>query len=205
MRKTEIILIGVLCFSAVFILNGFTKISSTLLLISSSLLAILYFAFGFLLINNKHLYKIFSKSTYEDLNTLKIILSIFLGFVFSNIIIGILFKLMLWPASEPMIMTSGLTIIVGLIVLVIIQLVTHKILFVQNLRYFIWTVFFAIIYLMPYRTLIEARYLQKYPDYSNAMSRYYENRTLENQKLFEEENQKYHELKMSEFGERGTR
>lgn len=124
-----------------------------------------------------------------------------LGIVLSNILIGILFKLMLWPGANTMLLVGGLTIILGLMLLVIVQLVTRKIEFMYNLRYFIWMVFFAIIYYIPYRTLIEARYLEKYPDYSNAMSRYYENNSDENRQIFQIENEKYHAQKMREFGE----
>ena len=166
------------------------------------LLAILYFLFGFLLLNNKHIYKIFSKSTYENLNALKITMGAILGIILSNILSGLLFKLMLWPGANAMLMVSGLTIILGLMFLVIVQLVTRKIEFVHNLRYFIWMVCFAIMYFMPYRKLIEARYLEEYPDYSNAMSRYYENNTDENKHIFDVENQKYQDQKMREFGAR---
>ena len=125
-----------------------------------------------------------------------------LGLILSNILSGLLFKLMLWPGANAMLMVSGLTIILGLMFLVIVQLVTRKIEFVHNLRYFIWMVCFAIMYFMPYRKLIEARYLEEYPDYSNAMSRYYENNTDENKHIFDVENQKYQDQKMREFGAR---
>jgi hypothetical protein len=202
MRKTEIILLVIIFVSSIFILNGFTEITNTIAIFSSMLLAILYFLFGFLLLNNKHIYKIFSKSTYQDLNALKITMGAILGIILSNILSGLLFKLMLWPGAKAMLMVSGLTIILGLMFLVIVQLVTRKIEFIHNLRYFIWMVCFAIMYFMPYRTLIEARYLEKYPDYSNAMSRYYENNTDENKHIFDVENQKYQDQKMREFGVR---
>jgi len=148
------------------------------------------------------LYKIFSKSTYQDLNALKITMGAILGIILSNILIGLLFKLMLWPGANAMLMVAGLTIILGLMFLVIVQLVTRKIEFVHNTRYFIWMVFFVIIYFIPYRTLIEARYLEKYPDYSNAMARYYESNTDDNKHIFDVENQKYEAQKMHEFGVR---
>ena len=200
MRKTEIILLVVIFVSSILIINGVTEITNTIVVFSSMLLAILYFLFGFLLLNNKHLYKIFSKSTYQDLNALKITMGAILGLILSNILTGLLFKLMLWPGANAMLLVGGLTIILGLMFLVIVQLVTRKIEFIHNLRYFIWMVFFAIMYFMPYRTLIEARFLDKYPDYSNAMSRYYENNTIENRQIFEIESQKYHVQKMREFG-----
>jgi hypothetical protein len=202
MRKTEIILLAIIFISSIFILNGVTEITNTIVIFSSILLAILYFLFGFLLLNNKHLYKIFSKSTYENLNALKITMGAILGIILSNILSGLLFKLMLWPGANAMLLVAGLTIILGLMFLVIVQLVTRKIEFVHNLRYFIWMVFFAIMYFIPYRSLIEARYLEKYPDYSNAMSRYYENNTNENKHIFDVENQKYQDQKMREFGVR---
>ena len=93
------------------------------------------------------------------INALKITMGAILGIVLSNILTGLLFKLMLWPGANAMLMVGGLTIVLGLMFLVIVQLVTRKIEFMHNLRYFIWMVFFAIIYFMPYRTLIEARFL----------------------------------------------
>lgn len=200
MRKTEIFLIAIIFISATLIINGVTDLTQVILIFSVTLLAILYFLFGFLLLNNKHLYKIFNKSTYNDLNALKISVGIILGFVLSNVIIAMLFKLMLWLGAEAMLMVGGLTLMIGLMFLIIVQLVTRKIEFTHNLRYFIWMVFFAIVYFIPYRTLIEARFLNKYPDYSNAMSRYYENKTDDNRRIFEIENQKYQEQKMREFG-----
>lgn len=202
MRKTEIILITIIVISSLFMIGGITEYISLILLFSIILLAILYFVFGFLLLNNKHLYKIFSKSTYQDLNIQKVSIGIILGVVLSNILIAIQFKLMFWPGADAMLMVGGLTMLVGLMVLVIVQLVTRKMEFIHNLRYFIWMVLFAIVYFVPYRTLIEARYLDKYPDYSNAMARYYENKTDENRRNFEIENQKYHEQKMREIGDK---
>lgn len=202
MRKTEIILLAIIFVSSIFILNGVTETTNTIVIFSSLLLAIIYFLFGFLLLNNKHIYKIFNKSTYENLSALKITMGAILGIILSNILSGLLFKLMLWPGANAMLMVSGLTIILGLMFLVIVQLVTRKIEFVHNLRYFIWMVCFAIMCFMPYRTLIEARYLEEYPDYSNAMSRYYENNTDENKHIFDVENQKYQDQKMREFGAR---
>jgi hypothetical protein len=202
MRKTEIILLVVIFVSSILIINGVTEITNSLLVFSGILLTLLYLFFGFLLTNNKHLYKIFNKSTYQDLNALKIIMGAFLGIIYSNILIAIMFKLMLWLGAKAIIMSGGLTLIIGLMFLVIVQLVTRKIEFIHNLRYFIWMVFFAIIYFMPYRTLIEARYLEKYPDYSNAMTKYYENNSEENIQNFQLESQKYHAQKMREFGDR---
>ena len=96
MKKTEIIL-GITAIIA--ILSKFINIpkSNMAILISILLLSLLYLIFGFALLNQIRFSEILKKKSYINASGKKIIGAIALGISFSLVLLGILFKLMIWP------------------------------------------------------------------------------------------------------------
>jgi hypothetical protein len=83
-----------------------------LLMIGMTLLAIIYFYFGFALLNNVALKGIFKKSSYSNANSLRIVGAIGVGILLSIVVIGLLFKLLILTGAIEM-LTIG---VVGLVV-----------------------------------------------------------------------------------------
>lgn len=90
-----------------------------LLTLSTSLLVLLYFPFGFALFNNIRFRNILKKESYNGISTLRIIGSIATGIGFSFMIIGILFKSLSWGTSDKILKTSLYLILIVLIILLI--------------------------------------------------------------------------------------
>jgi apolipoprotein N-acyltransferase len=144
------------------------------------LLSMTYFVFSFALFNNVRLRHIFKSGSFKGVSTLRIIGSILVGFVFSIMCIGILFKFQLWPNSD-------FTLLVGLMclgILVIISLVrflSSKDTFYKNLL--IRTLIIGIIgfcfYSLSYENILEIKYRDD-PEYVEA-----EKKSMQNPKSIE--------------------
>lgn len=63
-------------------------------------LAILYFGFGFALLNNIRLRAVFKSESYKGISKLRLIGGIGTGFVFSMLVVYSLFKLQFWPLAD---------------------------------------------------------------------------------------------------------
>lgn len=95
------------------ILNLFDyPMSTQLLIVSIGNLSIFYMYLGIPLFNHIPFRKMFSRSSYEGISKLRFIGSLALGLSFSATLIGLLFKLMIWPNAniELLIGLSGLFI-----------------------------------------------------------------------------------------------
>ncbi len=196
MRKTEIILTLVMCLGIVLIISGITVVAPSILLFSAGILSFLYLIFGFLLLNNKSIFKIHKNETYRDLSAGNIIMGVLLGLCIPPVFISIIFKFLLWANAEVMALTAILTLVVLIIVIAIIQLVAKKIFFHLNLRFFIWSVLIAITYLIPNSVIINAYFLEDFPNYANALKQYEANpENPENYQLMLEEREKLIEAK----------
>jgi hypothetical protein len=132
------------------------------------LLSMTYFVFSFALFNNVRLRHIFKSGPFKGVSTLRIIGSILVGFVFSIMCIGILFKFQLWP-------NGNFTLLVGLMclgILVIISLVkflTSKDTFYKNvlIRTLIIGIMGLCLYSLSYETILELRF-RNHPEYVEA-------------------------------------
>ena len=80
----------------------------------------IYFGFGFALLNNVRLRNIFKKDSYNEISTLRILGGIFTGFILSLLSIYSLFKFQRWPFANEGLLIS----LYGL--LPIIAIVTFK-------------------------------------------------------------------------------
>lgn len=90
--------------------------SATFLILSLSLLSIIYYLFGFAFFNQIQFKKIFNKDSYKELSNLRIIGAIAVGIVLAIICIGLLFKLQRWPGAR---INLFMGLILSLIVLII--------------------------------------------------------------------------------------
>lgn len=97
MKKFEII---ISCLAVIAIILKFIGIPGSGLIVVLTLmtLAITYY-FAFALFNNIRLRTIFKSSSYRYTNTKRIVGSVVLGLSLSLVIIGLLFKLQLWPGA----------------------------------------------------------------------------------------------------------
>jgi len=115
MKRIEYILIGI--FLSGFIMNLFFLTGGGILLVlSASILAVLYYPGGLFLFNNLSFKGVFKKETYSGLSVLRVIGSVVAGIALSMICIGILFRLQSWPAS-------GINLLAGLSVLLIVGII----------------------------------------------------------------------------------
>lgn len=118
MRKAEII------FTVLAILGTILSFStvpggSFLIIISCTVLSSLYLYLGFALFNTIRLRNIFKKQSYSGLSALRIIGGIAVGFVLSIVVIGLMFRIMVWEGSTIMLIVS----IVPVSILTVIALI----------------------------------------------------------------------------------
>ena len=125
--------------------------------ISLSTLSSFYWLLGFALFNGIRARDIFKKSSYNDTNAKLIFGAVVTGFILSNVVIGSMFKIQVWPGSDP-ILKAGLPML-GLI------LIISFILYSRNKSYFYVRVIKRIvvcgslgliIYLIPTSTFMDA-------------------------------------------------
>ncbi|MEM6516674.1 MAG: hypothetical protein AAF688_10865 [Bacteroidota bacterium] len=87
--------------------------SSLILTLSCLLLSLLYFRFGFAILNNVKFKNIFKKSSERKLSNLRVLGTVFTGFLLSLLVIYMLFKFQRWPYGDYglLVCLSGLSII----------------------------------------------------------------------------------------------
>lgn len=123
MRKAEIIFTGLAILGAIL---SFSTVpgGSFLIIISCTVLSSLYLYLGFALFNTIRLRNIFKKQSYSGLSALRIIGGIAVGFVLSIVVIGLMFRIMVWEGSTIMLIVS----IVPVSILTVIALIKffHK-------------------------------------------------------------------------------
>jgi hypothetical protein len=91
-----------------------------LAVISFTLLSILYFPLGFATLNNIPLSKIFSKSSYAGISTMRILGTIGLGMGLSGIVSGILFRIQFYPTARlTLISAFNILVVAGIIAFII--------------------------------------------------------------------------------------
>ncbi|MGB3182073.1 MAG: hypothetical protein WBB45_11820 [Cyclobacteriaceae bacterium] len=128
MRKLEIVLAAALVLGFIMKLLHLQGANMTVG-IAGSLLAILYFVFTFALVNGIRARNIFKNSSYRHTNIKRIIGAIGLGFALSSIVIGLLFRIMLWSGATYQLLAS-------LIVLAIVTLVAGIFYFRSRVPYY---------------------------------------------------------------------
>jgi hypothetical protein len=99
MKKAEIILAILAILALIFNLN-LVPGASALTVLSLSALAVLYMYFSFALFNDVRLRNIFKKGTFSEINKMRIFGAAGAGIALAITIIGIMFKVQLWPGAE---------------------------------------------------------------------------------------------------------
>jgi hypothetical protein len=105
--------------------------TSILLTYSLTFLAIIYFYFGFALLNGIRLRKIFKKDSYQGVSVLRIIGAIGLGMIFSLLVLAILFKIQHWLGSS-LYFKVGLTFLLIAIIIALFKFLKSKQAFYKN-------------------------------------------------------------------------
>ena len=131
-----------------------------------------------MLLNDIGFRKVFNKESYNNLSTYKIISSIILGLGYSTIIIGILFKLQLWPGSKT-ILLIGIIISISIFITNIIN--SNSKLSKKTIIRFSSLLICGILFLfISDLSVFEFKLNQskmKYPKYAEAYFKFLENQT----------------------------
>lgn len=143
---------------------------SLLTIVGCSSLAMFYFIFGVAILNNIPFHNAFRQDSYKGITTNKVLITILLGIGIAIIIAGILFKILLWPGANT-ILIIGL-IITGLMTIVILNLYKKENKEPENTtnksntfkRIAIFGVVGIVLYLTPTMTFVKI-YYKKYPEY----------------------------------------
>ncbi|WP_353779404.1 hypothetical protein [Winogradskyella sp. 3972H.M.0a.05] len=107
--------------------------NSLILALSATLLGMLYFGLGFILLNGIRLRDIAKKSSYQHISALGIIGAICLGFVFSFIVIYMLFKIQFWPYGQMGLKLSLGMLLVSIVVFFIFYVMKRRRLLKENI------------------------------------------------------------------------
>jgi len=169
---TEKILFGLFIFG--LILKEFTLPGADLLLLFSAAIAsMFYYVMGFFLINDINIKDVLKRETTQNLKPIFILGPIIAGWDFSLIILGILFKIMLFPGADNLLFS-------GLILLTILTIASHF--FVKKKHPEIFKRFFfrasifvfgAVIFtIITYDNIIDHRYQADHPEYAKALKAY---------------------------------
>lgn len=144
---------------------AYSSIVITLLML---ILSMLYFWFGFAILNNIRFRHIFKNKFYKDISVLRILGTIVTGFVLSLVIIYALFKFQRWPYGN-----IGLRIsLCGLLIIAIVvfmKYLSSKHQFYSNflIRLFLIGILATSLYFVSSETLLELQH-RDYPEYVEA-------------------------------------
>ncbi len=172
---TEKILFGLFIFGLV--LKEFDMTGADLLLLFSAAIAsTFYYVMGFFLINDINLKDIFKRETTQNLKPLFILGPIIAGWDFSLIILGILFKILLFPGADILLFS-------GLILLTILTIASHfwvKKKYPEIFKRFFFRasifVFGAVVFsIITYDNIIDHRYQADHPEYAKVLKAYVKN------------------------------
>ncbi len=168
MKKAELYLLFTVFIG--IILKIFEVPGNTILIILSlSSLSIIYFYFGILLFNDIRLKDIFKKISYKKTTAKSIIGSIGLGIALSTIVIGILFKIEIWPGSNNL-LKPGLYLLSTILVVTFAINRGRESNFYKRIysRGIIIGILGLVMYLIPFDVLIDLYYNDK-PEVAEIM------------------------------------
>jgi glucan phosphoethanolaminetransferase (alkaline phosphatase superfamily) len=168
MKKNETILIALALLGLTLNLLSAPG-SGIIAVLTISILAFLYFYFGFALFNRIPFRAIFKKESYKEVTTQKALYSVFSGVFLASTLVGILFKIQSWPGAR---ISLGLGL-VGLFAMTILLFSNSR----KSKTSFHTTLFqrFALIggiglilFIIPQTTWTEFKY-RDHPNYVEAM------------------------------------
>ncbi|PZR19316.1 MAG: hypothetical protein DI539_14440 [Flavobacterium psychrophilum] len=169
MKITERIL---LLFAVIGIILSLIPIpgGNMLTILALGLLAMLYFYFGFAFFNGIRTRDMFKKSSYAGIKGVRIPGAIFTGMLLSVAVVGILFKVMMWPGASFMLLV-GIVPFFVLTLTTILKYSGNKDGYYK--RIFVRTIVFGsvslLLYLLPANTILKIKY-RCCPEYVNAVT-----------------------------------
>mgnify|MGYP000284373108 CR=1 FL=1 len=168
MKKIEIILVGIFVFSILLFLNNI-PFGSFVFAISMSALLFVYFYLSFAIFNDIKIRDIFKRKSYENLKALRIIIAILIGFAFSEIIVGVWFKLYLLPQYFTF-LNIGLIIVFLLAIFCLFKYIKEKNSFFKKalIRIIVIGGIGFCIHIFPINNLIDIKY-KKHPEYAELL------------------------------------
>ena len=99
MKKFELIFILTVITAALAVLINY-PMATQILIVSISLLSVFYLYVGFAVFLDIPFQKLFSKDRFGQINKPRIVGAVALGVALSASLIGILFKLLIWPNAK---------------------------------------------------------------------------------------------------------
>ncbi len=167
--------------------------ATSMLIIVAGILSSIYFYFSFAMFNGIRLRDIFKKSSYKNINAMRVIGAVASGFNLSVLVLAILFKIVMWPGSSVMIITGavGLTII---LLVAIIKYTKSKSNYYANIlkRVVPYLAIAIVLFLLPRYAILQYKY-RGHDDYIEAIKaadKDPNNKALE-QKIKEEKDKMY--------------
>ena len=161
-------ILGVIIVIALIMKFAFIMGANILIVFAMSLLSVIYYPMGFAFFNGIRLRHVFKKTSYKGLNTWRIIGAIGAGMALSNLLIGILFKIMHYPVASLMLYSGIFTTVI------ILGISSVKYLKTKNEFYKRILIRIAIIggvalllAIIPSMTITKLQY-RNYPDYIEA-------------------------------------
>lgn len=101
MKKIEIILLVLILVSVILIFWAVPG-ANEIFAMASTVLSMMYFYLGFLILNDIRLRGIFKKASYSHVKRANIVFAILTGIVLGQLIVGILFKMLFLPGAYEM-------------------------------------------------------------------------------------------------------
>ncbi|MBI1767269.1 MAG: hypothetical protein HYR67_02710 [Bacteroidetes bacterium] len=154
------------------------RTGNPILIISASVLAMIYFYFGFALLNDIGFRTMFKKASYADISTGRVLGAIGVGLFLSIVLIGILFKLQIWNGSREMITIGATGLFMTLLAAGIVFLIKRKTIdsFYKGIfvRGVVALLLAVIVFLTPGRSLIRI-YHRDNPAFAELMIKALEN------------------------------
>lgn len=149
--------------------------ASALIVLSFMMLYLLYFPFGFLLINNIPLRRVFSKSAYQSTTIWKIIGAVLAGFALSIAVAGVLFKIQSWPGSS-ILFTTGFTFLTPIFCLTVFHFYKTRADYYKKLsiRIFFICVTGLLMILVPEEIKVKV-FFRDHPNFVNALLNAFDN------------------------------
>jgi hypothetical protein len=168
MKRTELILV-ILATTGIILKIALIPGGEALMTISLLTLSTFYLCLSFAFFNDLKIKKIFKKSSYQTLSSLKLFGSVGTGVALSTMVFGSLCKMKFWSGAN---LRLELGLILGLIVLVfgIIKFQETRLKYYKNIliRIFIWGFVSLSIFLFPSKTLFRI-FHRNQPEYIKAV------------------------------------
>lgn len=168
MKKAEIILIITaiigIALSLIPVPGG-----NILTILSITFLACMYFYFGFAIFNGIRFRDIFRKASYQGISALHIVGAIAVGMSASAVIIGLLFKFMMWQGGGPMLFVGGASLLLIAIVALIKYIFSKSPYYLSILKRAVPLTLLAIVFLWLYNSTWQQIRYRNHPEYVKAL------------------------------------